>query len=373
MKFLSGLWAKISAHKLISVIVGVLLIAGLAAGGWYGWKQYQYRQTSQYALEALKKSLLPADPASLAHLVDFNAVGKDLAKAVREEFPFYLAGNDQEREINHTLQKALLKRFMEPDSNGPMFPEDASDQAKLQKQLVMFPPDFIGQLLATLSVRDTEPNGALVSAKIDHPQLDKSYTLVMSMEKTPHGWQIKRLVNARELAAQVKSAMLERHSALRKVFEDKNAATLKVMNAALPLQSCTANAGTLSDGKTTLLVIHALARNNCDVQVNNFNLDTTIRGRSGQVLLRRYLNTAKPVGPGEDFNHRWSMELESSSPLARSLLSDGPLQCSAVWQTLSLNNGKVLHIVETPNPDRPCSEPGHDHPDGFCKNAIFQR
>ncbi len=362
-----------AAHKLLATLVIMILVAGLCAGGWYGWQQYQYRQSSAYAMEKLKQSLNPPDPARLAHLVDFNSLGRDMGRAGSESFPFFLAGEDQERGINHALQTGLLRKFMEPESKGPMFPEDASEEAKLQKPLELLPRDFISQLLATLTVRDTEPGSALVTAKFDHEQLGKTFTLVMAMQKTPAGWQIRHLVNAQELAEQLRSAMLERHAALRKVFQDKNAATSKAMNNVLPLQSCTANIGTLSDGRTAILIIHALARNKGDVQINNFNLDTVITGRSGQPLVRRYLNAAKPVAPGEDFNHRWSMELESNSPLAMALLHDGPLQCRAAWQTLSLNNGKVLHVVETPNPDRPCNIAGHDHPEGFCINPVFQR
>ena len=373
MKFFSGLKEKLAAHKLLAALAAMVLACALGAGGWYGWQQYQYRQGSAFALEKLKQALAPPAPSALAHLVDFNSLGKDLSRAASESFPFFLAGQDQERAISHALQAGLLKRLLEPESKGPMFPEDASEEARLQKPLELLPPDFLSQLLATLSVRETGPGNALVSAKIEHPQLARPFTLVMDMRKTPQGWQIKQLINARELAQQLREDMLERHAALRKVFEAKNAATGKAMDSALPLQSCTANAGTLSDGKTTILIIHALARNRGDVQINNFNLDATITGRSGRPLLRRYLNAAKPVAPGEDFNHRWSMELESGSPLARALLADGPLHCQAAWQTLSLNNGRVLHIVETPNPDRACATPGHDHPEGFCLAPIFQR
>lgn len=373
MKFVYGIFSKMAEHKVWAAIAILILVAGLCAGGWYGWQQYQYRQTSAFSLEKLKQALTPPDTAALAHLVDFNSLGSDLGKAASESFPFFMAGQDQERSINHALQTGLLKKLMDPESKGSMFPEDASEEAKLQKPLVLLPPDFISQLLASLTVRDSEPGAALVSAKINHEQLGKTFTLVMTMQKTAHGWRIKHLVNADELSKRLHEAMLERHVALRKVFEEKNAATTKAMNNVLPLQSCTAHAGTLSDGKTTILVIQALARNKGDVQINNFNLDATISGRSGKPLVRRYLNAAKPVAPGEDFNHRWSMELESTSPLARELLGDGPLQCAGAWQTLSLNNGKVLHVVETPNPDRPCGEAGHNHPEGFCFAPIFQR
>lgn len=369
---LPDLGAMMRAHRLISIIVLVCVLAGLAAGGWYGWQQYQYRQTSAFALEKLKQALAPPDTGALARLIDFNSLGRDLAEAGKQSFPFFLEGEDQDRRISHTLQTTLLKKFMESEQKGSMFPEDESEEAKLQKQLQLLPPDFISQILASLNIRDTNSDSALVSAKLEHPQLKQTFTLLMTMHKGSQGWQIKHLANAGELANQLNQAMLARHRALHNVYVDKNAATTKKMNQAIPVQACTADAGQLSDGKTVILIVHALARNKGDVQVNNFNLDTTISGRSGNVIVHRLLNAAKPVAPGEDFSHRWSFELESSSPLAQALLRDGPLQCKAVWQTLSLNNGQVLHIVEEPNPDVNCDKPGHNHPLGFCMSPVFQ-
>lgn len=369
----SGLGAKIRAHKVVSIIIFILIACGLAAGGWYGWQQYLYRQSSAYAVEQLRSALTPPQPATLAHLVDFNSLGHDMAKAGQESFPFFLEGGEQERGISHVLQSALLKKFLDPEPKGSQFPEEQTEQAKLEKPLEILPPDFIAQFLATMNARNTSDGGALITAKIEHPQLNQTFPIALAMQRTAQGWQIRHLVNAKDLAEQLKSAMLARHAALRNVFVEKNAATTKLMDTYLPVQACSANAGMLSDGKTVILIIHALARNKGEVQVNNFNLDTTIRGRSGQVLLHRFLNAAKPVGPGEDFNHRWSMELERTSPLAQALLQDGPLQCSGRWQTLSLNNGRVLHIVDEPNPDRNCEQPGHNHPEGFCALPVFQR
>lgn len=369
---LANLGAKIRAHKLIAIIVLVGILAGISVGAWYGWQQYQYRQTSTFAIEKLKQALAPPDPSALARMVDFNTLGSDMAKAGKQSFPFFMKSEDQERAISRILQTALLKKFMEPEAKGSMFPDDESEQAKLQKPLELLPADFISQILTSIQSRDTDDNTALVSVKIEHPQLKRAFTLVMSMQKTPQGWQIRHLINAQELAQQLREAMLERHAALHNVFVDKNAATSKKMNQIIPVQSCSADAGMLSDGKTTILIVHALARNKGNLQVNNFNLETTITGRSGKVLLHRYLNAAKPVGPGEDLNHRWSFELESNSPLAQALLRDGPLQCRTSWQTLSLNNGEVLHIVEEPNPERDCDKPGHNHPVGFCLSPVFQ-
>lgn len=371
LQFISDIKAKASAHKKISALICVVVIIGLAAGVYFGWQQYKYRQSSLYAMEKIKDALNPPDPAQLARLADFNALSTDMAKASQESFPFFLAGADQERNIKHRLQTALLKRFLDKEQKGSAFPEAEDEQSQLQKPLEILPHDFVSQIISSLNVRNTDPDTALLNAKIDNPLLKQDFNLVMSMHKTAAGWKITHLVNAKELAGQLRAAMLKRHAALRNVFLSKNEATTKRMDQLLPIQSCTADAGLMSDGKTMLMIVHVLARNVGNVQVNNFNVDTAIYSKSGKFITRRFLNTAKPVAPGEDFNHRWNFEMESSNPLARELLRNSPLQCRASWQTLGLNNAEVLHIVEVPNPDQACAIPGHNHPDGFCITPVF--
>lgn len=371
LSILSDLQTKAAAHKKITLMVCVLLVVLTGAGIYYGWQQYLYRQTSAYAFEELKKALNPPVPAELAKLVDFNSISNDLALAIQKNFPFFLAGPDQERNIRHLLQTALLKRFMSKEEAVKAKPEEISEEEQLKKELQILPPDFVGQLVQGLTLRETDSDTALISSKIENPQLKRSFTIVFGMRKTSDGWKVRNVANASEVVSQLRAAMLERHVKLRNVYLDKNSATTKRMNQLLPIQSCSADAGLLSDGKTLLLVVHVIARNKGNLQVNNFNLDTAIYGRSGQLVLRRYLNAAKPVGPGEDFNHRWNFELEADSEPGRSILRNEPLQCRAAWQTLGLNSAEVLHIVDVPNPDRQCSIAGHDHPDGFCQTPVF--
>lgn len=364
--------AKAAAHKLASCLVGAALAAAIAGGGWLGWQEYQKRQTAAYAVEKIKQALQPADPNKLAHMVDFNVLGKELSQAIMEAFPFYMAGSNQERDISHKLQTGFLQRLLEKESTGSQFPEDASERAKLEKPLRLLPDDFVSQLVGNLQTRASDGTTALAVSSFTHPQLGQTYNLNMEMRKTPGGWQITHLLNARELAGQFREAMLKRFIALREVVEKKNDDTEKQMNELMPIQSCTANVGRLSSGDTVLLVIHAIARNKGDTQVNNFNLSTFITNRAGAIIAHRYLNAAKPVPPGEDFNQRWTMELEGSDPLAKTLLANAPLACRARWQTLSLAKPKVYHIEEVPNPDFPCQIAGHNHPDGFCQLPVFK-
>lgn len=371
LAFICRIKTKAAEHKTLAAIISLLLVAALGAGGYFGWQEYQYRQSSQYAFEQIKQALNPPDTDALAHLVDFNSVGNDLAREIQKKFPFYLAGPDQERNIRNKLQTVLLKRFMTKEEKSKAPPAEESEEAKLQKNLEILPPDFVTQLAQGATLLEPGANTALIGAKIENPQLNQPFPLVFSMNKTSQGWKVTHVANAGEILARLRNAMLERHAKLRSVFQHKNEQTTRRMNQLLPIQSCSAEAGMLSDDKTLIMIVQIIARNRGSHQVNNFNADTVITGRGGNVVLRRYLNTAKPVEPGEDFNHRWSFELDADSELARSILANEPLHCKATWQTLGVNNGEVLHIVEVPNPDKQCAIAGHNHPDGFCRTPVF--
>lgn len=362
---------QIIKRKYLLIPLVVLAAGLLVAGGWFGWKQYTFWQSGQYAFEKIKAALAPPDPASLAKQVDFYSVSGDIAKSIADNFPFFMPGADQERNISHHIQTALLKKFMDKDEKKQQTLEKEDEIALLHKNLEILPRNFVEQLFNTLNYKANDDNSGFVTAKVENELLNKNFTMIFNLDRTPNGWKITHLSNARELASQMREAMLQRHAKLRSVYEDKNAKTWKTMNQLIPIQSCTANAGLLSDGKTLLMVVHVIARNRGTLQINNFNVDTTIYGKNGKVLMRRFLNTAKPVTPGEDFDHRWNFELDAQNPQARLLLTQEPLQCKAIWQTLSLNNGQVLQIQEVPNPDLACEIDGHNHPQGFCQTPVF--
>lgn len=367
-----GEWTK--SHKKTSVALALVLFAGLCAGAWRGWKEYQYRQTSQYAFQRIVQALTPPDPHELANLVDFNGIGADLADAAQKSFPFFMAGPDQERKLRHAVQTGLLKRFLD-DGKGPSknSKKPETEEERLHAPFVLLPDDFTEQLRNQLNLQEKDDRTAFVSAQLENPLLKRNFTVVLRMDRTANGWKLAHVANAKEITDQLREGMLERHSKLRHIYEERNAGTAKKMNQLLPIQSCSAHAGLLSDRKTLLMVVQVIARNIGRHQVNNFNVDVTLTGRNGNKILQRYLNAAKPAAPGEDFNHRWTFELDASDPLAQSILKAGPLECKASWQTLGVDNGEVLHMAEVPNPDVQCAIAGHDHPQGFCALPFFQK
>lgn len=373
MKFtlFSTLSEKAAAHKRIATVVTVFLIAGLCVGGYFGFQEYQRRQTAEYALEEIKDTLRPANPHDLSSFVDVGAVSLDMTNAALDVFPFLQEKKDPERMVNHKIQTALLKILMEKEPSKSKAAKEETELEKMKKPLAILPADFIAQLMTSMSVSQTDPVSAILTARLHNEQLNRTFTFAFAMQKTARGWLVKHLINAKELANQLRESLLGHYAALRHVYEEKNAATTKLMETYLPVLDCAANAGVLSDGKTFLLIVHALARNKGNVQITNFNLNTAVADKEGHVLWQRYLNAAKPVGPGEDFDHRWSFELDSQDPLAQAILAAGPLQCQGKWQTVSLMNGRVLQIAEVPNPEEACGKDGHDHPSGFCSIPLF--
>lgn len=371
LPLLSTLAALAREHVLALTVA--LLVAALAAGGFYGWRYYQYRQSSEYAFVRLRAALSPPKPEELALRVDFNTLSGHLAEAVARNFAFFKEGPDQIRSLKDIIQTGLLKKFLSKEEPAKGHVEKEENPEKLLEQpLTLLPPDFLAQFIANLGMRPAENGTVLLSSSIRHPLLNQTFPLVLSMEKGPDGWIVRDLVNADELTGQFRDALRARLTARHDVLIRKNAAISKRMNGILPLQSCTASAGLLSDGKTLVLVAHVLARNTGDVSVNNLDLDATFSGPDGTKLLRRFLNAARPVAPGEDFDQRWSIELDGQSPQGRSLLAAGPLTCTATWRTLGLSNAEVLHIVDVPDILKACNKPGHHHFLGFCLSPIFQ-
>lgn len=374
MKIFNTLKDKAAKHKIIAGIAAVMLLCAAGAGIFFGIKQYQYRQTSQFAFEKLKQALNPPNAEKLAQLIDFNKTSEDMAKEIAQKFPFFMAGSDQIRNIRQYLQKSLLAAFIkgnEPDKKNAA-KEEESEAKELAKELYILPPDFADQLAKNLALRESGGETAIINAKIEHPQLHMPFNILLKMQKGPDGWVIRGIANAKELASQMRDAMIKRHARLREVYEEKNANTQKKMTALLPIQSCTVDAGLLSDNRTFVMIVHITAQNRGNVQVNNFSIDTSIYGRDGKMITRRFLNAAKPAAPGEMFSHRFSFELESQSPLAQELMNGIPLTCNATWQTLGLNNSQVWHMEAVPNPDILCAMPGHNHPDGFCILPVFK-
>lgn len=373
MKFtlFSTLAQKAEEHKKVATVVTILLIAGLCVGGYFGFQEYQRRQSAEYALEQIKDTLRPANPHDLSSFVDVGSVSLDMSNAALDVFPFLQEKKDPERNVNHKIQIALLKILLAKEPSKSLAAKEETEMEKMKKPLSILPPDFIAQLMTGMTVRQTDPMSAILTAKLHNDQLNQTFTLAFSMQKTANGWKVRHLLNAKELTSQLREALLNYYAGVRHVYEEKNAATTKLMETYLPVLDCTANAGVLSDGKTFLMIVHALARNKGNVKITNFNLNTRIADKNGNVLWHRFLNAAKPVGPGEDFNHSWSFELEGNDPLAQKILAAGPLQCHGQWQTVSLMSGRVLQIAEVPNPEEACAREGHDHPSGFCSIPLF--
>lgn len=342
---LSRLIAFVRQHILAvaagaSIIIVVVLIFS-------GWRYYQFRQSSLYAYEELREALKSAATKHIAEAVDFNALSRQLATSLAQSYPFLKAGPNQERQISDMIQTALLRQLR---SKQEAAKEEPDLKTRLKTQIYALPPDFLDQLSKTISLQTSNENTALLTAKIRHPLLDETFPLILRMDKGPEGWVVRSLVNGPELTRQFREAQVERMRGQRQIILDKNAQIERRIKDIFPIQSCSIDAGLISDDSTLLVVINVLARDTGTVGVNNMNLFVDISDASGNLLLSRHLNAVQPVRPGEDFKRSWTIELNGRSELGRRLLQGLPLKCKATWKTIGLDNGEVLHISEAPEP-----------------------
>lgn len=328
----------------LKIVIGLLVVL-LAAGGWEGWKYYQYTQSSQCAFDTLKESLKQVDLDQLGTLVDFRSLSRRIAMSIAEYYPFIEAGNAQQAAIEERFLAHLREQLTAKHrKHAPLPPEEA-----LQQPLEALPPDFVKQLQAGMALNTTgagNPNLAFISAPLHHPQLDMDFTLIFLLQRTPNGWMVTDLPNAREVIARFRDAQLKRYEARKLQLRKKNEETQKLMAATLQIQSCEAAAGVISDNKTLLTRVIVMGRNASAEQINGVSLQADILDAKGKTILSRYLDKARPFPPGQPFEQGWTIELAADSAEGRALLQGGKLQCRTRWQTMNLNSGQMLYIRE---------------------------
>ena len=327
------------------VLAAILLVILAAVGGYSGWRHYQFRQTAEFAFSQLKDALRPVKPADLAVRVDFAAITKPLVKAVVQHYPALKQGPNQTRDLSDMIQIGLLKQARIKEEPAK---EETDEVARLKTPLYLLPPTFYTQLSETLTLQNPTDTTALIAAKVRHPVLNKEFSILLRMDKTPEGWRVDDFVNAEDIVRQFREYQMERMIAQRQIILDKNANIKKRMEDILPIRSCTASAGLISDGKTLLVVVNVKSKNNSSVMVSNMDLFTKIYAPDGTELLQRYLNAVQPTASGEDFERNWTIELDGESALGKAILSARKLTCDASWKTLGMANGEVLHFAVAP-------------------------
>lgn len=328
----------------ILVLASAVLLVLLVAGGYGGWRYYQYRQSPEYACQALKEALHPAKAGALAELIDFSYLSEDIAKAIAAQYPFLEKGPQQKKNLSTRIQMALLQMTRTP-------PEPAKEEdpaLRLKTPLYALPQDLLTQVAQSLTFVSANTTMAQLTAKVRHPLLDENFSLSLRMKKTATGWKLQALNNSNDLAQQYRAAQMRRMQAKRQIPVDKNVQVSQRMTESFPILSCQASAGLISDKRTLLVVVSVQAKNKGTVTINNMNLSMKLETSDGKELLHRYLNTVDPTEPGTTLEHRWTIELDGQQKEGSAILAAQPLVCKAQWQTLGLANGEVLHIAEIP-------------------------
>jgi hypothetical protein len=346
-KIFSGLLPFL--RRRLAALAFLSLFAMLVLGGYLGWRYYQYRQSGVFAFNSFSSALQPPKAEQLAKLVDFNRLSENLAQAIARNYTFLKQGPNQLRDLKDMIQMQLLQRVM---TREEPVTEKRDAQKLLQMPLVVLPDDFLAQFTKNLAVQtlrdDSGDRAVMLGTKVEHPMLNQTFPVVLRMENNGGGWIIRDVVNADELVGRFREAQLKRMAARRDELLHKRREASKRMNGIMPLQFCSAGLERLSDGKTFLLVVNVLGRNVSSLTVNNTNLEAVFSAEGGEELLRRYLNNAQPVRPGEDYVRHWTIEFDLRDPLAQHVLNAGQILCSASWRSMGLANGEVLHAPDPP-------------------------
>lgn len=228
------LFLRSFVRKHVIALTVALLAAALAAGVWYGWRYYQYRQSSDFAYARFRDALQPPNPEKLAVLVDFNTLSGEMAEALAKTFPFFKKGPDQIRDLKNTVQMGLLKKLLSKEEPKSDAAAETDPQKLLQQPLSVLPADFLSQFLNGLGMQPAEGGTALISTNIRHPLLNQTFPVILRMEKSAGGWIIRNLLNADELARQFRQALLTRIAARLHLFKEKNKSIQRRMDAICP-------------------------------------------------------------------------------------------------------------------------------------------
>ncbi|MDR2743592.1 MAG: translation initiation factor IF-2 [Desulfovibrio sp.] len=342
-----GLLTFLRRHLVALAFISLFVL--VVFGGYLGWRYYQYRQSDFFAFDSFSSALNPPRAEQLAKLVDFNTLSEHLAQAIARDYAFLKQGPNQLRDLKNMIQAQLLQRVM---SKEEPVAEKQDAQKLLQLPLAVLPADFLTQFSKNLVVQaprdDSGEREVMLGTRIEHPMLGRAFPVVLRMENNGGDWIIRDIANADELVEQFREAQLKRMAARRDGLLHKRKETSERMNGIIPLQSCSAGLERLSDGSTLLLVANVFGKNIASLTVNNTNLEVIFSSESGGELLRRYLNSAQPVKPGEVYDRHWTIEFDLQDPLAQRVLNAGQIVCSASWRSMGLVNGEVLHAPDPP-------------------------
>ncbi|MEG2171929.1 MAG: DUF2939 domain-containing protein [Desulfovibrionaceae bacterium] len=324
-------------HKkkiLILLFVSILTIFAILA-----WRHYHFKQSPQKTLQDISQALQKGNRPALAMLVDFRTLSESFAQQILQNAPpdshlptlEILAETVQQRIFDSFTKVEEKKDAPKPLSSAPLDP---------------LPADAMPQISTSLHLEQANASLVLARATVDYPRAEKKFILIFQLEKKPStGWQLTKIVNAAEL---VNSFLLSQQSIDKQkaiALAEKNAQQQKRMHAQLVVNSCTAVAGMLSDGKTALLNVEILAQNPGPHGVMNFNVEVQLTGKKHPSTPHSFLlNLAKHTLQGETLTQTWNITLDLQKPEHVYLLAEKNLQCSTRFNNMVLSSGEVLFL-----------------------------
>lgn len=326
-------------HKSKKILIGIGLLLIVAACVFFGWRHYQFKNSPQKTMQNITQALHKAKLEHLAVLIDFRTLSESFARQMLQDLPKD-AALPPVTILAEQIQQRILDNFTKPEE------QPKGVKANPFAPLNPLPAGTLAQIGTSITLEKVEDNFALAHAKVDYPRAEKTFNLIFQLEKKGDApWRLTKINNAHEII----QSFLEAQQSIDKQKSDtlaaKNAEQQQRMDSQLVVNSCTAVAGLLSDGKTALLSVEILARNPGPHAVLNFNVKTLLTGKKhSDKTISFLLNLAKRTLQGENFAHTWNIALDPQNPEHQYLLAERTLQCTTTFNNMGLSSGEVLFV-----------------------------
>ncbi len=340
--------AKTFLNEKKSLVIGLVVTALVAGGGFWAWKKYTHANSPEAYIAKVNTALLTADLAALATLVDFRTLSEDFAQHILSQpmaSPSSAPRNTQVPLLSEDIQKFFLQKMHTRDEDA-----EKEDSTNPLDPLLPVPPNFITQIAGNLSLHTQTRTDAVAIVKMEYPRIEKEYMLQFLLQKKPD-WRIVRFLNAKELVhayVQEDTFLEQGRKKARQIQRDKDK---KRIEAQLTIDECTAFLHKPRGQKEPILVVRIRGYNNGPYIIRNMTFDITVEARTshGQLEFKQKVNRGTRLNVGTTLEDNFNHELQTEGKDAEFLLEAPKVSCTAHVHFMTLDNGEVLYLPDDEN------------------------
>ncbi len=329
--------------KKFKILIILVLLGGLGAGGYYGWQHYLFLQSPENYVAKLNTALTANNMTELAKLIDFRQLTEELAARFlaaplpNEDVKPKGKGTTQlAEEMQQHFMEALLTRDEEPK---PAPPKNAL------RPIEPFPDDFAKQLVGNITLKSSDEHSAVAQVVIHYPRTKKDVTFLLQLEKKPD-WIMTRVANIDQLL----HVYIEEEKVMDAMRQDayinKMNENAKRMKAQFIVHSCLAFMQTISQQDGGILIVRVKGYNKGPQIIRNMTIETIVTGKGpqGDFSFKRNLNSATRILPAVDLEDSYTLELDPNNPEDQTILQGHGFTCTALPTTMTLGNGEFLFV-----------------------------